>query len=523
MSDRNLGWKYWDQVGNCWQYIDLDEFYGSDEVDRPVTAGSSAPNIEPQSETQDWPNLTIVDLLDSDHLKNNKNSNLNVENDDVTLLKSLPSRAKSRRSLPDARRTPYSDSAAILDDLSKKYDISSLNAKLTEATSAILDIPRSQIPNSPRHRSCEKTWESSLRTPLVPPNDRREAFISSSKNGVQPIKSSHRIHRKSSKQDNEKISMDQHYLNSKVWVKLVWKPRNSNQEGEKNNLNSGGGINSVSLSDQFHPSPGVTSGIIHSTNPIASTKRILQACNMKTRNGIGYTVEPITGTGVRPPAELQNFRCEPNIDGKSRPETPVEIKRLRLLPTPVVRKCMAEALKNGILEPEDTDLIMKRIKNKSTGPNSKCDEEIIKNQSKRLISPLKYVRRPRPDGGPIYKLDDSKATNSTGKKSNETEPITFKVLSKTESAVLPTHIEIPFLQKNKPMGRLRSKTWQSTLRSKAPEPPKVTKKPIIDFDVEKEIPERGSVLARPMPPPPSPIKNLFTVMPEIRSKHPDVL
>ena len=92
----------------------------------------------------------------------------------------------------------------------------------------------------------------------------------------------------------------------------------------------------------------------------------------------GYSVEPITGTGVRPPSALQNFRCEPNVDGKSRPETPVEIKRLRLLPTPVIRKCMAEALKNGILEPEDTDLIMKRIKNKSTGPNSICDEEIIK-------------------------------------------------------------------------------------------------------------------------------------------------
>ena len=61
-----------------------------------------------------------------------------------------------------------------------------------------------------------------------------------------------------------------------------------------------------------------------------------------------------------------------------RPETPVEIKRLRLLPTPVVRKCMAEALKNGILEPEDTDLIMNRIKNKVADCQSESDEEIIK-------------------------------------------------------------------------------------------------------------------------------------------------
>jgi len=94
MSDRYLGWKYWDQVGNCWQYIDLDEFYGSDEVDRPVTAGG-VPNDYNHTEP-DWPNLTIVDLLDSDHLKNNKN---NTENEDLSLLKSLPSRAKSRRSV----------------------------------------------------------------------------------------------------------------------------------------------------------------------------------------------------------------------------------------------------------------------------------------------------------------------------------------------------------------------------------------------------------------------------------------
>lgn len=56
------------------------------------------------------------------------------------------------------------------------------------------------------------------------------------------------------------------------------------------------------------------------------------------------------------------------------------------------------------------------------------------------------MRRPRPDGGQIYKLDDSKANNSTGQKLSETEPITFKVLSKTESALIPTHLEIPFLQ-----------------------------------------------------------------------------
>lgn len=359
---------------------------------------------------------------------------------------------------------------------------------------------------------------------MVPASERRETFISSGKNGQRienPATQGLLSHRKGSKLENEKLSIDN---SGKVWVKLVWKPRNSNQpinaEIETNTLINGG-INAVSLADQFHPSPGVSSGIIHSPNSMFTTKRILHAC--KTKNILGYTVEPITGTGVRPPLELQNFKCEPN-DGKCRPETPVEIKRLRLLPTPVVRKCMAEALKNGILEPEDTDLIMKRINNKSTGPNSESDEEIIKNQSKRLISPLKYMRRPRPDGGQIYKLDDSKANNSTGQKLSETEPITFKVLSKTESALIPTHLEIPFLQKSKTKRRMRTKTWQSTLRLSAPEPPKISKKPVISFDGRNKVVETslGSVLTRPIPPPPSPIKNLFTVIPELmRSKYLD--
>ena len=127
---------------------------------------------------------------------------------------------------------------------------------------------------------------------------------------------------------------------------------------------------------------------------------------MKPRSTtLGYTVEPVTGRGVKNPAELESFPCEAIGPHVRRPDTPVEIKRLRysskphekrqmslfrLLPTPVVRKCMAEALRNGILEPEDTEIIMKRIKNKSAGPNSDTDEEIIIRFQSQICQKFNY-------------------------------------------------------------------------------------------------------------------------------------
>jgi hypothetical protein len=48
-------------------------------------------------------------------------------------------------------------------------------------------------------------------------------------------------------------------------------------------------------------------------------------------NSVGYEVEPITGTGVRPPTQLENYRCYPRDQTISRPQTPIEIKRLRFV------------------------------------------------------------------------------------------------------------------------------------------------------------------------------------------------
>jgi len=513
MSDRSLGWKYWDHVGNCWQYIDLDEFYSQEEITRDQYHRPQVCEKEESSTGADWPNLTIVDLLDSEHLKRPKSKSSRLLPSPAFSEHQI-SKAKSTTGVKGSRPTTrsrgsrldelkYGDEEHESEAVNNKYDMRSISSRLTNAKSTILDNPvaLAKLTKSNRDRSSEKNWESSLRTPNSP---NRDHFISSSKSAQYGL-----CHHRQSYVDIGKINQED---SSKV--KLVWNPRpveGVQSEVEKRVANRNADLSSVSLVDHFHPTG---SGIIHSPSPIS--QRILHAT--KPRNTVGYTVEPITGTGVRPPAELENFKCEPIMDGAiQRPDTPVEIKRLRLLPAPVVRKCMAEALRNGILEPEDTDLIMKRIKNKSTGPNSESDEENIKNQSKRLISPLKYVRRPRQDGGPIYKLDDSKSIHSNGKTNKQTEPITFKVLSKQDSAIIPTHLEIPFLQKNINQRRIRTKSWQSTLRSSALPPRKTPKKPIISFDIHDNVVESNlvGVVTRPLPPPPSPIKHLFSAVPDL--------
>jgi len=487
MSELSQGWKFWDQTANCWQHIDLDEFYGEDETHEA-------------HENYKWSNLTMEHLMDSEHLKRTR-----TKTPAFSRLLPTPESASGSVTTPEHQLRKIHSG----DSISTKFDLRSLPSRLTNVKSNILDyqFALSKMKNC-QDRSCERNWESSLRKSNV---SVKESLMTAARSPT------HKSHTGLTHASNKKSSanMEKATLGntSRVMLQLVWKPRHKEISKETEVAENSGEMKSVSLSDSFHPQAppaAQTNGIIHYPSPITATKRLL----MKPRSTtIGYTVEPVTGRGVKNPAELENFQCEPIGPHVRRPDTPVEIKRLRLLPTPVVRKCMAEALRNGILEPEDTEIIMKRIKNKSTGPNSDTDEEIIKSQSKRLISPLKYTRRPRQEGGPIYRLDESKTIHSAGKKINETEPITFKVLSKTESLV-PTDLEIPFLQKTK-RDRIRSKTWQSSLRSSALPPRKNSKKPTITFELENSVePNLVGVVARPIPPPPSPIKNLFSSLPE---------
>jgi len=490
MSELSQGWKFWDQTANCWQHIDLDEFYGDEEA-------------QETHENYKWSNLTIEQLMDSEHLKRTR-----TKTPSFSRLLPTPESAACSVATPEHQLRKIHSG----DSISTKFDLRSLPTRLTNVKSNILDyqFALSKMKNC-QDRSCERNWESSLRKSSV---SVKESLMTTTRSPTQKshTEKSYKSHtglvHASNKKSSANIEKTTLGNNSRVMLQLVWKPRNKEISKETEVAENKPKVKSVSLSDSFHPTPPpapMTNGIIHYPSPITATKRLL----MKPRSTtLGYTVEPVTGRGVKNPAELESFPCEAIGPHVRRPDTPVEIKRLRLLPTPVVRKCMAEALRNGILEPEDTEIIMKRIKNKSAGPNSDTDEEIIISQSKRLISPLKYMRRPRQEGGPIYRLDESKTIHSAGKKINETEPITFKVLSKTESLV-PTDLEIPFLQKNK-RDRIRSKTWQSSLRSSPPR-----KKQTITFEVENSVePNIVGVVARPIPPPPSPIKNLFSALPE---------
>jgi len=470
MGESTLEWKYWDHVNNCWQYVDLDDLYGEsgdliqrDEFDRPLTYPTH------QSQSADWPNLTIVDLLDSDHLKNAASK--------TSLLPKVDEKGTRWENDPKTERSA---------------------SRLTTRSESVLNnhLAQSKLTQSEESPNWQKTLRQSDKSRLL--------------QLVKAKKQPSYVETRKSKSEEKPIKPNSFDSSSKAsW--LVWDPR-ANPEPPVQSTNQKR-ISSMSIMDQFP-----TTGLIHSPNPISqNSKRILKA--REKRNELGYTVEPINGRGVRPPSQMETFKCDPLVENGMRPETPVEIKRLRLLPTPVVRKCMAEALKNGILEPEDTDLIMNRIKNKVADCNSESDEEIIKNQSKRLISPLKYLRRPRREGGPIYKLDESKPIHPRGKPVSETAPVTFKMLSKTES-VVPQHLEIPFLQKNKQSGRIprSSKTWQDGLRATKVASGLDKKdrlpKPIVNFEMNEDSRDPAThapwaINARPMPPPPSPIKQMF--------------
>lgn len=489
-----LSWKYWDNVCNCWQYIDSDELYDQDEkldyISDPVNT---------YQKNTDWPDLSIIDLMTSEHLRHGKAVSLSENNagEEYVYIKGARSRMKSNKS----RRNH--------DVLNEKYDSRSLSRLAMKQN--LLDIPQY---SKSLHSRTEKNWERSLRTPLS--SDSKDTFISSGKH-PDLSQSLNALHRKPSRSEkpshaNRVRSVDpaMDEIDQKT-KRLIWQPRARNTHKEESLIQSTPGVKTVLLTDQFTPTNGE---IIHVTNPIASTNRKLMK---RLSNSVGYEVEPITGTGVRPPTQLENYRCYPRDQTISRPQTPIEIKRLRLLPTPAVRKCMAEALKTGILEPEDAELIMDRINNKRS--DRFTDEENIKNQSKRLISPLKYPRRPGPDLGPIYKLDDKKLIP----RQKEEEPM-FKGLRTSEKSIIPTQLEIPFLQNYKKINRrMKSKTWQNSLRSNQPETLKTLNETlIVNFIENQKIAETnvGYILSRPMPPPPSPIKNLMSsVIPELKSKY----
>lgn len=260
---------------------------------------------------------------------------------------------------------------------------------------------------------------------------------------------------------------------------LIWLPQKRRKE--KRNMtelvNNKKKLTSISLLDNFKPPEGT---VIKMTNPITRHSRWIDP-ELKR---LGYKVEPIQGTKVRPPTQLENFQCTPikayppyddNDSLASRPMTPVEIQRLRLLPSPIVRKCMDDALRLGVLDPDDTSMIMSRIRQdeyNETPSRGNTPEMSVKGRNRqenemqtpqRLISPLKYQRQPRNSGDPIYKIDNKEVIKPKWNR----QPIAYRPTQKAEP-VVPLHLEIPFFRESRDR-RLqnRMQNWEHSLRETA--------------------------------------------------------
>ena len=77
---------------------------------------------------------------------------------------------------------------------------------------------------------------------------------------------------------------------------------------------------------------------------------------------------------------------------------------------------MDDALRLGVLDQDDTSMIMSRIRQDEYGNDTpsrgNTPETGAKGRNRqaenkqRLISPLKYQRQPRNSGDPIYKIDN---------------------------------------------------------------------------------------------------------------------
>ena len=95
---------------------------------------------------------------------------------------------------------------------------------------------------------------------------------------------------------------------------------------------------------------------------------------------------------------------------------------------------MDDALRLGVLDPDDTSMIMSRIRQdeyNDTPSRGNTPEMSVKGRNRlenemqnpqRLISPLKYQRQPRNSGDPIYKIDNKEVIKPKWNR----QPIAYK-------------------------------------------------------------------------------------------------
>lgn len=432
---RSLCWKYWDHVSNCWhtvpwhyvEQLQLQDHDDLSELPRQTSRPSYYGDYVP---CEELPNLTIVDLIENSLLQRPHRLDLQQSNGSDVYQESRPPMPS-----PLMKTSLMKVNEELL---AEKYDYRHVAASVPVKNS-VLDV---QITKRSSSRVASAT------TPEIAPESvHKHSSEPTLKMGI-PIKADF----------SESLSQPT----------LIWAPQKKKKE-KRNMLDlvkSKRNLTNISLLDSFKPPEGT---VIKMTNPISRHARWIDP----EQKRLGYKVEPIQGTKVRPPTALENFPCtlakgccpiSDDLSMNSRPVTPIEIQRLRLLPSPIVRKCMDDALRIGVLDHEDTALILNRI-TKSKSAESPTPTDTLLNgdehqaNRQRLISPLKYARQPRPGGEAIYKMDSREVVKSQ----RDVEPIIFKPYAKSET-VVPLHLEIPFFQNREQKLRRRMASWQRSLR-----------------------------------------------------------
>lgn len=441
---RSLCWKYWDHVSNCWHtvpwhYVEQLQLQDHDDI-QGQPRQSSKSSYQEFVPCDEFPNLTVVDLMENSLLQRPHRLDLRSQ------YESAEEYREGREPMPSpvTRKSLLEINEELL---AEKYD-------------------HRQVAQAVEPQKCKS--HSVLDVQIT---KRYNSRVGSAKSQTDEFKDLRK------EQSEPIIKAD--FSESLNQPQLIWLPQKRRKE--KRNMtelvNSKKKLTNISLLDNFKPPEGT---VIKMTNPITRHSRWIDP-ELKR---LGYKVEPIQGTKVRPPTQLENFQCTPikayppfddNDSLASRPMTPVEIQRLRLLPSPIVRKCMDDALRLGVLDPDDTSMIMSRIRQdeyNGTPSRGNTPEMSVKGRNRqenemqnpqRLISPLKYQRQPRNSGDPIYKIDNKEVIKPKWNR----QPIAYKPTQKAEP-VVPLHLEIPFFRESRDR-RLqnRMQNWEHSLRETA--------------------------------------------------------
>lgn len=245
--------------------------------------------------------------------------------------------------------------------------------------------------------------------------------------------------------------------------------------------------------------------VYHDPNPISHRQR-----HERSRKMIGYHHRPISQSNtVRVPSQLSSRRCELK-------ELP---KQFKYMPSALVDKCLQESIAKGLINEGETEMIKVKIKNLN---------ELTKGYANKNSNPLLYGGQPKTETQ-AYRMDINDYRKLVEKGEGTNEPMICRKILPGQNVTELTNINIDFesalaSRKNaKQTYRKYSnvKRWEANLRAyqglasiQTSRRPKSNAQRFEDSDwtdgaAEAENPK---LLARPMPPPPSPtVKSLATL------------